>query len=106
MCKVKSLCITNQTLRHEDVCGSGGIFPLFLISALAAYEWSASRSGRFTPGERAPGVHWLGGWMDPRVGLDDVEKRKFLTLLGLELRTLGRLTRRQSLYRLHYPVSL
>jgi hypothetical protein len=24
--------------------------------------------------------------VDPRAGLDDVEKRKFLTLLGLELR--------------------
>jgi hypothetical protein len=26
----------------------------------------------------------------PRAGLDDVEKRKFLTILGLELRLLGR----------------
>jgi hypothetical protein len=26
----------------------------------------------------------------PRAGLDDVEKRKFLTLVGLELRRLGR----------------
>jgi hypothetical protein len=28
--------------------------------------------------------------VDPRSGLDDVEKREFLTLLGLELRPLGR----------------
>jgi hypothetical protein len=28
--------------------------------------------------------------MDPRVGLDDVQKRKFLTLPGLELRPFGR----------------
>jgi hypothetical protein len=28
--------------------------------------------------------------VDPRAGLDDVEKRKFLTLSGLELRPLGR----------------
>jgi hypothetical protein len=28
--------------------------------------------------------------MDPRAGLDDVEKRKFLTLPGLELRPLSR----------------
>jgi hypothetical protein len=28
--------------------------------------------------------------VDPRTGLDDVEKRKFLTLPGLELRPLGR----------------
>jgi hypothetical protein len=34
--------------------------------------------------------------VDPRAGLDDVEKRKFLTLLGLELRPLGRPTRSQS----------
>jgi hypothetical protein len=41
--------------------------------------------------------------MDPRAGLDDVEKRKFLILLGLELRPLGSPARSQSLYRLHYP---
>jgi hypothetical protein len=37
----------------------------------------------FTSGEREPSTHWIGGWVDPRAGLDDVEKRKFLTLLGL-----------------------
>jgi hypothetical protein len=42
----------------------------------------------------------------PRAGLDDVEKRKFLYLPGLELRPLGRPLRSQSLYRLHYPVSI
>jgi hypothetical protein len=61
-----------------------------LTSALAGGEWSASRRGRFTAGERAPGAHWIGGWVGPRAGLNDVEKRKFLTLLGLELRSLGR----------------
>jgi hypothetical protein len=44
---------------------------------------------RFTPGERAPGTHWIEGWVDLRAGLDDLEKRKFLTLPGLELRSLG-----------------
>jgi hypothetical protein len=38
------------------------------------------------PGKRAPGTHWIGGWVDLRAGVDDVEKRKFLTLPGLELR--------------------
>jgi hypothetical protein len=56
------------------------------------------------PRERAPGTHCIGGWVDPRAGLDDVEKRKFLTLPGLELRLLGRPARSQSLYRLRYPV--
>jgi hypothetical protein len=40
--------------------------------------------------------------VDPRVGLEDVEKRKFLILPGLELRPLGRPARSQSLYRLSY----
>jgi hypothetical protein len=30
-------------------------------------------------GERTPVTHWIGGWMDPRTGLDDVEKSIFLT---------------------------
>jgi hypothetical protein len=75
---------------------------IFLTSALAGGEWSPSRCGRFTPRERAPATHWIGSWADPRAGLDDVKKRKFLTLPGLELRPLGRPARNQSLYRLHY----
>jgi hypothetical protein len=51
-----------------------------------------------------PGTHWI-GWVDPRVGLNNVEKRKFLTLPELELRPLGRPARSQSPYRLHYPGS-
>jgi hypothetical protein len=66
------------------VYGRGeSIAPPFLTSALAGSEWSASRPGRFTPEERALGIHWIGGWMDPRAGLDDVEKRIFLILPGL-----------------------
>jgi hypothetical protein len=41
----------------------------------------------------------------PRTGLDDVERRKFLTLPGLEFHPLGRPARSQSLYRLSYPGS-
>jgi hypothetical protein len=73
---------------------------IFLTSALVGGEWSASRPGCFTPGERAPGTNWIGGWVDPRTGVDNVEKKKFFTLLGLELRPLGRAARRQSLCRL------
>jgi hypothetical protein len=43
--------------------------------------------------------------MDPRAGLDDVEKRKFLTLPGLELRPLSRPAHSQSLYHLSSPDS-
>jgi hypothetical protein len=41
--------------------------------------------------------------MDPRAGLDNVKKRKFLTLPRLELRSLCRAARSQALYRLRYP---
>jgi hypothetical protein len=74
-----------------------------MTSALVGGEWSASRPDRFTPGERTLGTHWIGGWVGLRVGVDEVEKRKFLTLPGLEFRTLGRPARSQSLYRLRYP---
>jgi hypothetical protein len=48
----------------------------FLTAALDGGEWSASRSGRFTPREKASGTHWLGGWVGPRVVLDTVVKTK------------------------------
>jgi hypothetical protein len=31
---------------------------------------------RFTPRKRAPGTHWIGGWVGPRAVLDAVVKRK------------------------------
>jgi hypothetical protein len=37
------------------------------------------------PRERAPDTHWIRGWVDPRAGLDDVEKRNFCTLTVFEL---------------------
>jgi hypothetical protein len=68
---------------------------IFLTSAVAGGEWSASRPGCFTPG-----AHSIGGGVDPRAGMDDVEKREFVTLSGLELRPFSRQARCQSLYRL------
>jgi hypothetical protein len=34
-----------------------------------------SRPCRFIPWERAPGIRWIGGWVDPRAGPDAVDKR-------------------------------
>jgi hypothetical protein len=63
----------------------GGVeIHVFLTSALAGGEWSASR-----PGPSIPGTHWIGVWMGLIAGLDDVEKREFLTLPGLELQSFG-----------------
>jgi hypothetical protein len=61
--------------------GGGGVYiHSFLTSARARGEWSASRSSRFTLEERTPGTHWIVDRVETRDGLDDVEKRKFLTL--------------------------
>jgi hypothetical protein len=51
-----------------------------LTSALDGGEWSASRPGRFTPRETAPGTHRIGGWVGPRAVLDAVVKRKIPSL--------------------------
>jgi hypothetical protein len=56
---------------------------ILLTSALVGGEWSASRTGRFTPGEKAPKGR------EPGAGLDNMEKRKFLTLPRLELQPLS-----------------
>jgi hypothetical protein len=61
---------------------------------LGISEMAALRPNRYTPGERAPGTHWIGDWVNPRTGLDDMEKRLFLTLPGLELPPLRRPARR------------
>jgi hypothetical protein len=65
------------------------------------WELSASRPGRFTPGEIAPGTHLTGGWVVPRASLEIVEKRKNLLLPGIESQPAS-----PSIYRLSYPGSI
>jgi hypothetical protein len=66
----------------------GTALHIFLTYALRASEWSASLPGRFIPRKGASGTHWIGGWVNPRAGLDVVANRKiFLCLLEMELRS-------------------
>jgi hypothetical protein len=64
-----------------------------LTSTLLGGEWSSSRLGRFTPRS-----HWIGRYVSREAGLDDVEKRRILTLPEPELRPLCRAVSKQSLY--------
>jgi hypothetical protein len=48
------------------------------------------------PGKALPDSPSVAGWVGPRTGLDDVERRKVLPLPGLELGPLGRPARSQS----------
>jgi hypothetical protein len=56
---------------------------------------------RFTPGEKTPGIHWPGGWVDPRAGLDAKARVKILCLC--QGSNLGRPVRSHALYCLSYP---
>jgi hypothetical protein len=70
---------------------------IFFTWALVGGKWSASSPGHFTQEEKALSTHWLGVLVGPRAGLDDVDKRKFFTLPGIEIRPLGRPASSQSL---------
>jgi hypothetical protein len=50
---------------------------------------SFSRPGRFTAVERTPGIHCTGGWVEPKTVMEEVERRKFLALSGLQDRPIG-----------------
>jgi hypothetical protein len=57
-------------MRWRRIGGAWVLIHAFLASALDGGEFSASRSGKFTPRERAPGTHWIGGWVGPRAVVD------------------------------------
>jgi hypothetical protein len=59
---------------------------------------------RFTPGERTPGTHCTGGWVDPTAGLDAEARRKILCFCRES--NPGRPVRSQTLYWLSYRGSL
>jgi hypothetical protein len=80
-CKGKGIVVHvsffNWAPRHEGVLEEWRYSSTHsLASALDGGEWSTSRPSRFTARERAPGTHWIGGWVGPRAGLDTVVKRK------------------------------
>jgi hypothetical protein len=101
LCINKKICIAFQRL-----AGSVSILRQCLLcdgkvklaSAPVGGEWSASRTGCFTPRERVPSTHYIVGWVCLRAGLDNLKKRKFLALPGLELEPLCDPVHNQSLY--------
>jgi hypothetical protein len=88
MCKYRTALLLNEVKVKVFLCltnniAYGGVnvsIHICLTSALDGGEWSASNPGRFILAERAPGTHWIGGWLGPRTGVDNVGKRKFLAL--------------------------
>jgi hypothetical protein len=85
--------------------GSGCIDPHFHDLG-TSWRWVVIFTPRpLYPRGKIPGTHLIGGWVDVRTDLDDLEKIKFLALPGLELRPLYRPARSLSLYRRSYPGS-
>jgi hypothetical protein len=72
-------------------------FNVIRLIQISCPKWlrPALRPVRFTPGERAPPfTHCKGGWMGLKADLKCVKKRKSLIEPGLELRPLGRQSRK------------
>jgi hypothetical protein len=70
-----SLCLTKHCARKTH----GGVdvqVHIFFALALDGGEWSASCSSLFTSRERAPDTRCIGGWVDLRAGLVDMDKWK------------------------------
>jgi hypothetical protein len=94
--------LTNYALYHEGVWGTGCIDTYFLVLG-TTWKWVVSFTTQpLYPEGNSPLYTLDRGLVDPRVGLDNVEKRKVLTLPWFELQPLGRPARTQSLWRLLY----
>jgi hypothetical protein len=74
--KVKlCLCLTKHHAMKAYV-GNGGIAPRILDLG-TRWRWVISFTPQpLYPQERTPGIHWIGGWVSPRAGLDAGVRRK------------------------------
>jgi hypothetical protein len=104
--KVKlSLCLTNKAILYEGMGESGCIDPHFLDLS-TSWRWVVTFTFRpLYPWGKSPRYlsdRRLGG---PQSWSGDMEKKKFLTLLELELWLLSHPACSQSLYWLHYSGS-
>jgi hypothetical protein len=95
--KVKlSLCVIDVTLHHGDVWGSGCTDPCFLTSALVRGEFRALVPGGFNLRGKKPRCTHFIGWVGPLPVWMTWNRRNS----WIELRSLCRPARSQSLYRL------
>jgi hypothetical protein len=74
--KGKFISVLNYVIKKLAVKICGGVAPSFLTLESDGSELSASRLYCFTLDYGALSIHWIGGWVGPRAGLDAVEKRR------------------------------
>jgi hypothetical protein len=69
--KEKRNVIMNYTIKAYR---NGGVFPNILNLGTRNDQFHAPFT--LTPSEKLPSTYWIGGYVDPRSGVDAVEKRK------------------------------
>jgi hypothetical protein len=67
-------------LHAMEAHGGREVQLLLILNLGTRWGWVVSVTPwpRFTPGERTPSTHWIGGWVGPRAGLDAGARRKIL----------------------------
>lgn len=79
----QSMCITNEALCHKVIWEIVYIVSHFLDMKLEmSVQIHAAAS--LSP-EKVHLTHWIVGWVNPRAGLDDGEKKTFLILPEVRL---------------------
>jgi hypothetical protein len=89
--KVRSSCLYVYLSTTSKESGEGVQFHSFLNFALDLGEWSASSSGRLTPGDNASPAHCAEGCVGPKARLGAVEKREIFFLQDMKTQFLGNL---------------
>jgi hypothetical protein len=64
--------------------GRIGVPPVILSLALDESGWSASCCSCFTPGERMPGISWIGGWVGTELAWTFIGKKKILCFCQIQ----------------------
>jgi hypothetical protein len=88
-----------------ETLGGEEVQLLLILNLGTRQEWvvSVMHRQRFSPGKRTTGIHWMGGWVGPRTGLDtEVRGKSLLPLPGIELWSPGHPVCSQTLYWWNY----
>jgi len=74
--KIVPVLFFSWALHHEGILDEWRYSSTHSLTlALDGGEWLASCPSHFTPKEKAPGTHWIVGWVGPRAVLDALMRK-------------------------------